>query len=382
MPDVLFHIPTRVIFGLDTANRIGQLVAEYGERAFLVTEAILYEGKVINKVQDILDKKGVQHIVFDEVVPNATSRTVDDGITLARGSHADVVIGLGGISTLSIAKCIAMTAPSESDMDDYLAGVQPQSAPLPYIEMPTTCRNPFMFVDEYLLTDARDRTGRIGRTQKGMTKAVLIDPKLSLTLPAKYTATTVMDTLLGCIEGYLSVRANFLSDTYLMHAIKVLGSVIADGMQNVDDIRMRMNASVAGLLLGLGLTTSRLGIGSALAYAINARFMAPKSWVSTILLPYVMEFAVNVRGDRVSEVARLLGEDISDVASVEAPVRAIDAVRRIISSLGLPTRLREFDLSLDEMIEVAGAARSFDMMNYLPRVVSTEDIYELIKSAF
>ena len=382
MPDVLFHIPTRVVFGLDTINRIGQLVTEFGERAFLVTEAILYEGKVINKVQDILDKKAVQHIVFDEVVPNATSKTVDDGVTLARGSHADVVIGLGGVRTLSIAKCIAMTAPSDNDMDDFLSGVQPQKPPLAYIEVPTTCRNPFLFVDEYLMVDGRDRTGRIGRTQKGITKAALIDPKLSLTLPAKYTATTIMDTLLGCIEGYFSAKASFLSDTYLLRAIEILGGLIREGIQNVDDIRMRMNASIAGLLLALGLSTSRLGIGSALSYAINARFMAPKSWVSTILLPYVMEFAVNVRGDRIAQIAKLLGEDISDATSVEAPARAIDAVRRIISSLNLPTRLREFDLSLDEMIEVAGVARSFDMMNYLPRVVSTEDIYELIKSAF
>ena len=232
------------------------------------------------------------------------------------------------------------------------------------------------------MVDGRDRTGRIGRTQKGITKAALIDPKLSLTLPAKYTATTIMDTLLGCIEGYFSAKASFLSDTYLLRAIEILGGLIREGIQNVDDIRMRMNASIAGLLLALGLSTSRLGIGSALSYAINARFMAPKSWVSTILLPYVMEFAVNVRGDRIAQIAKLLGEDISDATSVEAPARAIDAVRRIISSLGLPTRLREFDLSLDEMIEVAGVARSFDMMNYLPRVVSTEDIYELIKSAF
>jgi alcohol dehydrogenase len=382
MPDVLFHIPTRVVFGLDTVNRIGQLVAEYGERAFLVTEAILYEGKVINKVQEILDKKGVQHIVFDEVVPNATSATVDDGVTLARGSHADVVIGLGGIRTLSIAKCIAMTVPSENDMDDFLSGVQPQSPPLPYIEVPTTCRNPFMFCDEYLMVDGRDRTGRIGRTQKGITKAALIDPKLSLTLPAKYTATTIMDTLLGCIEGFLSARANFLSDTYLVRAIEILGNLIREGIQNVDDVRVRMNASTAGLLYALGLSTSRLGIGSALAFAINAKFMAPKSWVSTILLPYVLEFSVNVRGDRIAQIAKLLGEEVANESSVEAPQRAIDAARRIITSLGLPMRLREFDLSLDEMIEVAGAARSFDMMNYLPRVVSTEDIYELIKSAF
>ena len=185
MPDILFHIPTRVVFGLDTINRIGQLVSEYGERAFLVTEAILYEGKTINKVQEILDKKGTQYIVFDEVVPNATSRTVDDGVTLARGAHAEVVIGLGGMRTLSIAKAIAMTVPSGSDMDDFLSGVQPQTPALAYIEVPTTCRNPFLFADEYLIVDGRDRTGRIGRTQKGITKAVLIDPKLSLTLPGQ-----------------------------------------------------------------------------------------------------------------------------------------------------------------------------------------------------
>jgi alcohol dehydrogenase class IV len=382
MPDILFHIPTRVVFGLDTINRIGQIVSEYGERAFLVTEAILYEGKTINKVQEILDKKGTQYIVFDEVIPNATSRTVDDGVTLARGAHAEVVIGLGGMRALSIAKAIAMTVPSGEDMDDFLSGVQPQAPPLPYVEVPTTCRNPFMFLDEYLVVDGRDRTGRIGRAQKGITKAVLVDPKLSLTLPAKYTATTVMDALLASIEGYLSSRANFLSDTYFMRAIETLGAVIREGVQNVDDIRMRMNASMAGLLTALGLTTSKLGIGSALSFAVNAKYMAPKSWVSTILLPYVLDFAVNVRGDRIAQVARLLGEDISEAAPVEAPVRAIEAVRRIISSLGLPERLREFDLTLDEMFEVAGIARSFDMMNYLPRVVSTEDIYEMIKSAF
>ena len=145
---------------------------------------------------------------------------------------------------------------------------------------------------------------------------------------------------------------------------------------------MRSNASAAGLLVALGLSTSKLGIGSALAYAVNARFLAPKSWVSTILLPHVLEFSLNVRGDRIAHIARLLGEDISDATPVEAPQRAIEAVRRLVATLNLPSRLREFDIGLDEMIEVAGTARSFDMMNYLPRVVSTEDIYEMIKAAY
>ncbi len=382
MADVLFHVPTKTIFGPDCANRVGQIVSEYGERAFRVTESILYEGKVINRIQEILEKKGIPCIIFDEVVSNATSKVVDDGVALARGSRADVVVGLGGIKALSIAKCIAMTVPTKNEMDEFLSGVQPEGRPLSYVEVPTTCRNPFMYVDEYLMVDARDRSGKVGRTQKGITKAIIVDPKLSLGLPAKYTATTVMDTLLGCVEGYLSSKANFLSDTFMARAMEIISGIIKDGLQNVDDLRMRTSASAAGLLLSLGLTTTKLGIGAALAFAINARFLAPKSWVSTILLPHVLEFAINARGDRIVEIARFLGEDVSGLSPVEASAHAIEAIRRVIAALKLPTRLREFDLSLDEMVEVAGNARAFDMMNYLPRVVSTEDIYEMIKNAF
>ena len=382
MPDIIFQIPSRVIFGSDTINRIGQVVSDYGDRIFVVTEAILYEGRVINKIQELLEKKGIPCIVFDEVVPNATSKTVDDGVALARGSHANVVIGLGGVKALSIAKAIAMTTPTPHDMDDFLSGLQPEQAPVAYVEVPTTCRNPFMFLDEYMVVDARDRTARIGRTQHEITKVLIIDPKLSLSLPAKYTATTVMDTLLGCVEGYLSNRANFLSDTYTTRAIEMISTILKDGVQNADDLRARTTASAAGLLLGLALTTTKLGIGSAISYAVNARFLAPKSWISAVLLPHVLEFALTVRGDRISNIAKLLGEDVSGLPPVEAASRAVEAARRIVSSLKLPTRLREFDMGLDAMVEIAGTARSFDMMNYLPRVVSTEDIYEMIKSAF
>ena len=173
MPDISFTVPTEIKFGLDVVNRLASSLSGYGERALLVTEAILYEGKIINRVQGLLEKKGIQYIVFDEVVPNAGSTAADEGVKLARGAHADVIVGLGGIRTLSIAKAIAMVSPSPNDMDDFLSGIQPQGDPLPFLGIPTTCRDPFLLLDEYLITDSRDRTARIGRTQKGIVKAVL-----------------------------------------------------------------------------------------------------------------------------------------------------------------------------------------------------------------
>jgi alcohol dehydrogenase class IV len=128
MPDLSFSIPTDVRFGLDVVNRIAAVVSQYGERVLLVTEAILYEGKVIDRIQGLFEKKGIQYIVFDEVVPHATSKVVDEGVNLARSARAEIIVGLGGVRTLSVAKCVAMVSPGEVDMDEYLSGVQPSAS--------------------------------------------------------------------------------------------------------------------------------------------------------------------------------------------------------------------------------------------------------------
>jgi len=380
--DISFSVQTDIRFGLDVVNRIAALVGHYGDRVLLVTEAILYEGKVIERIQTLFEKKSIQYIIYDEVVPHATSSVVDEGIKLARSAHAEVVVGLGGVKTLSIAKCIAMAAPLGGEMDDYLSGVQPKGEPLAYVAVPTTCRDPFLLLDDYLMIDGRDRTAKIGRAQRGITRVAIVDPKLTVTLPAKYTATTLLDTLLVAVEGYISARSNFLSDTLFARACELVGRVSGQVATQPEDLRVRMSASMAGLLASLGLTMSKTGVGTAVAYAINGSFMVPKSWVAAILLPHVMEFFSTVSADKLARVAALLGEDLTDVPPVEAAARGVEAVRRLLGTLGLPARLRDFDLNLDDMVDIAGTARSFDMMNYLPRAISTEDLYELIKAAF
>jgi len=382
MPDIAFSIPTDIRYGLDTVNRVAATVSQFGERVLLVTEAILYEGKVIDRVQGLLEKKGLQHIVYDEVVPNATSAVVDEGVKLARGAHVEVVVALGGMRALSTGKCIAMVAAGEPEMDDYLSGVQPKERSLPFVAIPTTCRDHFLLTPEYLMTDSRDRTARIGRTPAGITRAVIVDPKLSSTLPPKFTATTLMDTLLAAVEGYLSARASFLSDTFFLRVFELIGKTADPLRDSPEDLRLRLNASMAGLLTALGLSTSRTGVGTALAYAINGRFMVPKSWVASVLLPHVLEFYAPVAAEKLTALAGLLGEESAGASPVEGAGLAVEAVRRILGSLGLPIRLRDFDLNLDDMVEAASTARAFDMMNYLPRSVSAEELYELLKSAY
>jgi alcohol dehydrogenase class IV len=382
LPDLCLHIPSKVILGVDAIHRIGTLVSEIAERILIVTEAILYEKKTIQRVQELLEKKGIKHITFDEVIPNATSTVVEDGVKLARVSHVDAVIGLGGIKTLCTAKCIAMVTPTKKTIDQYLLGYKPEENLLPYIEIPTTCRNPFMLTDEYLIVDARDRKGNIGTAQQGITKLVIIDPELSSSLPLKYTGTTVLSTLLYAIEGYISNRSTFFSDLVFSKAIDTISTIIPSMVEHPEDSIHRVHASTAGLLVAIGLINSQAGIGTALSYAINASLMVPKSWVASILLPHILEFHVTNSAEKLAHVAALLGESTEGLQSQDAAKKAVDGVRRLLALLKLPTRLRDFDLKLDDMVVVVETAYSYKMINEVPRQIKPDDMYEIIKSAY
>lgn len=382
MSDLVFSLPHETYFGVDIIHRLASVVSRYGDRVLIVTEAILYERNTIEKILELLEKKNISYIVYDEVVPNATSSAVEEALLLARGSQAQVVIGMGGVRALSTAKCVAMAAGARAEIDDYLSGGQPQGAPLTYIEIPTTSRNPFMYQDSCLIVDARDRSAKILATQPDITKVVLIDPKLTLSLPPKYTAAILLETFMTAFEGYISTKNNVLTETLFLKAIEHVTETLPQIVQNPEDIKLRIAAATAGFITGLGLSMSRQGLGSALVYALNARLMVPKSWVAAILLPHVLEFFINASSEKIMRLARILGEDVTGISSVDASKKAIEAVQRLTGGLDFQARLRDFNLKLDGVIEIASNARSFDMMNYLPRMASIEELCDVIKEAY
>jgi len=382
MPDVFFSVPTQVYFGADCALRLGSVAARLGGRVLLVTEAILYEGGVIEQVSGLLGRKGLEPVVYDEVIPGATSTNADEAARLARGGRIDLVVGLGGVKTLSIAKLAAVAAPCATHIDDLLAGAAADKPPIRTIEVPTTCRDPFMFGGAWLVTDARDRSAVIGRPEADSAAAVFVDPKLALTLPAKYLAATMIDTLMHAVEGSLATGGSFLSDTLFLRAIETLGLMLREPQSASEELAPRNGAARAGLLTALGLSMGRSGVGAALSYALNARLRVPKSWAATVLLPRVMEYNLTTAAEKLRDIGRAVGEDLSDLSVPDAAGRTIEGVRSLIGSLGLPARLRDFGLALEEMVDVAETAHRLELMARVPRVTSADDLYELLKSSY
>ncbi len=381
MTDLLYHIPSQIVFGPDSLMRIGSCLGGKTRRALIVTESILYEKKTIDRLRDFLDKGQINHITFDEVIPNSTSASVEDGLKLARAARVDTVIGMGGMRTLCTAKCIAMAYPGNASVDDYLSGATPDKAPLSYVEIQTTCRNHFACTDECLIVDARDRTGRLLSAQPGITKLVIADPNLTASLPAKYAVTTLLDVLLASIEGYISTKSSFVSDNFFKESIRLAYSLVPRVFTNTDAPECRNIASQAGLLCAMGLSSSVPGIGTSLAYAIGSRLMVPKSMISAIFLPYVIEYNAGACAEKITDVARLLGEETEGIDGEEAAKRAIEASRRILGLAGVPTRLQALDLGLDDLLLSSEAVFSYRYAASLPRRPSLGELNDIIKAA-
>jgi alcohol dehydrogenase len=292
-----------------------------------------------------------------------------------------MVIGFGGLKTQSLARMCAMLVKSNFSAFDLLDGQTQNEEFLPYIAIPTTGRDPFLFADSYIAVDPRDRSAKLVKSPKGLCSAAIIDAALSETLTGKFAETTAFDGFCVAIEAYCSTKAQFLSDALLEQAIilytKMLNSFV--DQTNFDPVS---DATNAGLLTALGASISAPGIGTALAYSLNARFPVAKSWCSAVLLPYVLEDFIKTRPDKMARTAALMGEDVDGVSAADASVKVVDNIRKWMGVLKIPARLKDFDLSLDKLVPAAQAARNLEFVSFSPRTISADDAYDMLKQAY
>ncbi len=381
MDNLFVHIPSRIVFGSDCIGELGSLASEFGQRALMVTEAAPADAKVLNAVAGSLSAKGIDAIVFQDISLGFPSASVGDAVSLARTSRAQMIIGVGGIRALSFAKSIASLA-FGGDVYESLAGTPPESQALPYLEVPSACRNPFMFLDAFLMVDGRTKDTRIGRTQPHITKAVLLDPKLSISLSERYLSFTIFDCLLSAIEGIVSSKSNFMAHPLLLETCRLAFEAVKLAIQKADPSLVRTIVCQAGLLCALGLCTSSQGMGSALAYAAAGHAGISKSAVSAVLLPYVLEHHLSGDADKVYAIARAVGIGSPSSEESELGQEFVQAVRSMIGLMNVPGRLRDLELRMEDMTSVRDNALSLPFCGSLSRPITRESLFELIKSAF
>ena len=386
MPDFSFQVRPRVWVGPDALLRLpllaDELTGKGRQRCMLIVDPLLYESKTVDRVRSLLEERGIQVLLFDEIPERASSRVADDALRLARGSRAPLIIAVGGLKTLMVGRAAAALAQGELDLDAVLDGAKSNCERLPLVEIPTSFRDPFLSQDCIILPDGRDRRIRLIKVQGASPVAALIDPSLSSSLSAKLSASCVIDSLLGTVEAYVSSKSSFMSDILLEKAAVSQASALNGLISRPEDPVSRAEAWKGSFLSALGQGMSAPGLGTAVTLAINARWPVPKSALAAIFLPYSMEVASKSRLERVAALAGLFGEDVSEASPQEAASKAVEWLRTRLGLLKVPSRLKDFGLVLDKLVESARDARDLDFMNYLPRAASVDDVFDFIKTAF
>ena len=399
MADTVFKLDPDIIVGTDTVNRAGTILAKRGTKVLVATEQILYENNLIERLLGILEDSGLETILFDEIPAQATAEVAETAASLARGARCDMIIGFGGLKVQYIAKLISILTVSPFALFDLLDGKMEERSFLPFVAIPTTGGDPFLFSDQIVAIDPRDRNVKLVKCPRGLCAAVILDPGISESLSGQFAPTVAFDGLCLSLEAYCSTKSSFLSDALLEQAITIYSQMMHSysgsqgagrglvpdmpGLPLLTQVADFPTISVnGGFLLSLGASTSAPGIGTALTYAINGKFPVAKSWCATVLLPYIMEKLVAARPEKMAKVAAIMGEYAEGAPLAEAANLAVDLVRRKMGQLAVPARLKDFKLSLDRLVPTAEAARNLEFVAFSPWTVTAEDAYDLLKQAF
>ncbi len=374
MAEVILEVPGKLYFGSDVLNLVGSIASEYGNRALLLADYNLHEGKYIERVIDLLHGKGIQCILIDDFGSYGSSRTVTEMVEFARSSHIEILISMGGSSTLNAGRSIASryrTSPRHTEAEHSV-----------YLEILSVFRFPFLLRNAFIEMDPGEQRLKMYPLPPNLYKGTLIDPGIMAGLSTKYTGTLLMDTLLQALEGFISSEGNFMSETLFRGALLHGGDGLNEALRGEKSLKPRVKATQSGVLSALGYSIIRMGPAVALSYTLNRQFGIPKSWIGTVLLPHLADTYEESHPELLAEAAKLIGEDTFGLSPQEAASSFSSRIRRTLAGLGLPTRLRDFDLKLTRLVEAAEEAAGLESTQAFQVPLSVDSLYDFLKRAF
>jgi len=382
MTDLIFKISPNILLGPYTVSRIAQQVKDFGVRFMVVMDPLLKEVNLAENILQPLAERKIEYFVFDELNDGANAETINQILTLARQSHIHGIIAIGGTKALHSGAFAAALFNEKSSIYDCIDGTAAINTPLPLICVPTTIRAPYAFMSSLPVIDSRNRQIKLVKVQNGLCKLFLWDSNLSLTLTENQRTSIALETLCIALEAYLSQKATFFSDMFAEKAIELMGYGL-DGVKTLEiTTPSELLQAQAGCMASLAASLSSVGAAGLLALAINARFKVSRSLVTAILLPYAIEEVGKFKTDKVEKLAHILNAAPQEIRKEQAVQAFAENIRQRLAKANLPVRLKELSISIEQLALAAEDAGQLDFVNSLPRSMTSDDLFDLLKQAY
>lgn len=374
----------KTIFSSGAVNQIGTECKSLGaSRALLVMDHSLAKTDICLLLQDLMKKSRVKTFLYPDVTPEPDPVLADLGAELAKKEKVHCVIGVGGGSTMDVAKAIAVLVKNGGKAVDYIGLGKVKKAGLPAIMVPTTAGtgSETTFTSVFTMRETKNKGGINSPFLYPHT--AILDPDLTLDLPPYATAYTGMDALTHAIESYTSLQAHFMSEPISLKAIELISDNLRGAVFNGRNIVFREKMMMGSYLAGLGLAMSGVGAVHALAYPLGALFDIPHGIANALLLPYVLEYNYPGDIDKFRVMAITMEQDTDGLSPRETASLVSEAIYDLAGDTGIPLSLRDLDIPEDAIPEMAAAAMKVErpLMNN-PRPVTIEVAEEIYRNAF
>lgn len=381
MNDFVFKISPNILIGTQTVSRLGSLAREHASRYLVILDPATKEGGVDEKLKKSLTDSDIEFIFYDDLPYNTDTATLTQTLSLARGACVQGVIACGGEKALNLGRGVASLYNEKKDVYDFVAGDLPETKALPLFIIPTSIRDTFLFFERCALIDARSEQICLLKMQEKVTTQVIFDTTLCATLTKNQIASISLNLLCMLVEAYFSKHANFLSDAMVEKAVQLMATPVNASDPLASPELVDGNVLQYGCMASLAVSLAAPGPVTALAFAVHAKHKVSRTLVSAILLPYLLEEGV-FAGDKVITLAKMLGA-IGESATVEeASMLLAENIRSRIARAGLPARLKELGVSLEQFASCTNEAMHLDFVQYYGKPVSSDSLFNLVKSAY
>ena len=375
-----FDPRTRVIFGTGTSARLGEIAAELGgRRVLLVTDKGLAAAGHEQRGIDSLRAAGLDVAVFDEVHPNPTTDDVDRAVEFARGHQIDLIVGLGGGSSMDCAKGANFLLTNGGRMQDYWGVGKATKPMLPMIAVPTTAGTGSEAQSFAVIADSKTHMKMACGDKKAACRVAILDPDITLTMPPKVTAVTGIDAISHAVETYVTTKRNPVSQVLSRQAWNLLARSFPRLLSVPDDIAARGGMLLGAHLAGAAIENSMLGATHALANPLTAHLDMTHGVAIGVMLPHVIRFNSVTEADRYGELASDV--DLCSPNADNASELLAEFVTRLVAEAGSPTSLTEAGVTESLLPQLATEAAQQWTGRFNPRPVDATALQELYQGA-
>lgn len=351
------------------------------KKVMLVTDKDLIKFKVATKVTELLTAEGVDFEIYDNIKANPTIENVQTGVEFCKKCGADIIVAVGGGSAIDTSKAIGiiMTNPEFGDVRS-LEGVAPtKNKCLPIIAVSTTSGTAAEVTINYVITDVEKNRKFVCVDPKDIPVVAVVDSEMCASMPPKLCAATGMDALVHAIEGYITKGAWELTDMVHLKAIEIISKNLRRSVKG--DPAGREAMALGQYIAGMGFSNVGLGIDHSMAHPLSAVYDIPHGTACAILLAPVLKFNAPATGERYREIARAMGvAGVDDMTQGEYRAAAIDAVAKLSTDVGIPTKLSELGVKEKDIDFLAESALADACTPGNPRDVTKEEIAEIYRS--